>query len=134
MNTKSRVAIAIIIDNKIFLIHRIKDGHSYYILPGGGVEHGESPLNAVIREIKEELNIDVKILKKLIEFKNRGQMEFYYLADNFSGNLKVIGDSLLSNNIKDEGLWLGIDLLDSINLLPEKIKIFLIDYFRKKQL
>ena len=33
----------IIKNNKILLIHRLKKGEEYFVLPGGGIEDGETP-------------------------------------------------------------------------------------------
>ena len=42
-------AVGIIIkNNKVLLIHRIKDGGEYYVFPGGAIEEGESSKEAVI--------------------------------------------------------------------------------------
>jgi mutator protein MutT len=130
MAIKNRSAVAIIRQNRILLIKRIKDGNSYYILPGGGIEPGETPVQTAYREVKEELGIEVEILKKLTEFENRGQIEYYYLVKNFSGEIKAIGDSPFNANIKDDALWVEMDRLNKINLLPEKIKIYLMDYYK----
>lgn len=62
-NFHFRVAAVIIQDNK-FLIQQI-EGYDYYILPGGHVLLGESSLNALEREVKEEVgcNIDIEHCK-----------------------------------------------------------------------
>ncbi len=36
-----------------------------WVLPGGGVEKGENPENALIREIQEETNLTVKITRQI---------------------------------------------------------------------
>lgn len=42
--------------DKILLIHRWKDGQEYFVIPGGTIEPEERPLEAALREIKEEVD------------------------------------------------------------------------------
>jgi len=61
-------------DGNIVLIKRMYPPfRNYYALPGGFVEKGEKPVQALIREVKEETNLDVKIVKKIgvYDAKNR---------------------------------------------------------------
>lgn len=62
---KIEVAGAILLDkdNKILLIHRNTAKMQRWELPGGKLEIDELPEQAAIRELKEELDIDVKPLK-----------------------------------------------------------------------
>jgi len=55
-----RVSGIIIEDFKILLIAHKKNNKTYWLLPGGGVEFGESLKDALEREFKEELNIIIK--------------------------------------------------------------------------
>ena len=48
----------IIVNNKIAMIHSLK--YDYYKLPGGGIESGEDPINAMIRETREESGLIIK--------------------------------------------------------------------------
>lgn len=48
----------IIRDKKIAMIHSLK--YDYYKFPGGGIEGGESPVTAMIRETREEAGLVVK--------------------------------------------------------------------------
>ena len=48
----------IIKDNKIFMVHSLK--YDYYKFPGGGIDEGESKIDALIRETKEEAGLIVK--------------------------------------------------------------------------
>lgn len=58
-----RVCAVIINDNKILAM---KDNHAdYYYLPGGRVQFNETAEIAVLRELKEELNIDASIIRPL---------------------------------------------------------------------
>lgn len=49
----------IIADNKIVLIKRNRYGDRYYTLPGGHIEPGEAPDEAIVREIFEETTLRV---------------------------------------------------------------------------
>ncbi len=48
----------IIRGKKIAMIHSLK--YDYYKFPGGGMEHGESPVDAMLRETREEAGLVVK--------------------------------------------------------------------------
>ena len=48
----------IIVDGKIAMVHSLK--YDYYKFPGGGIEQGESPVDAMIRETREETGLVVK--------------------------------------------------------------------------
>ncbi|MFW5770317.1 MAG: NUDIX domain-containing protein [Spirochaetota bacterium] len=55
------MAAIIIEDEKLLLIAHKKGKHTYWLLPGGGVEYGESLDKALKRELKEELGIDIRV-------------------------------------------------------------------------
>lgn len=48
----------IIVNNKIAMVHSLK--YDYYKFPGGGIERGENPIDAMIRETREESGLVVK--------------------------------------------------------------------------
>ena len=69
-NIKIVVSLALINDaDEILLSKRPKNKHlaGFWEFPGGKVETGEVPEIALIREIKEELNIEINIKNKLGE-------------------------------------------------------------------
>lgn len=101
---KVELSGAIILDkqNKILLIHRNTKELKQWELPGGKLELGELPEQAVKRELKEELNIDVKIIKYLNfkEFEDNGIILKYhwYLCKIESGIPELV--ELKFNNMK----------------------------------
>ncbi len=60
---KINVAAALIIKDKKVLIAKRMDGEyaGYWEFPGGKIEHNESSKNAIKREIKEELNLEISV-------------------------------------------------------------------------
>lgn len=60
-----RVAGILIENNKILLIEHKKNDKKYWLIPGGGVDWGESTNEALVREYKEETNLDIEIEKFL---------------------------------------------------------------------
>lgn len=57
-------------DGKLLLVEHILKGRDFFNLPGGGIEEGETPAEAALRELKEETGVEGKILRPLtIEYK-----------------------------------------------------------------
>lgn len=81
-----RAARAVVFDadGKVALLHATKNG--YYKLPGGGIEGGEAPVDALVRECREEIGCEIEVLSELgeiIEYKkkdNLKQISYAYVA------------------------------------------------------
>ena len=66
MKTKTSAGLAIIYDNKILLAHTTSRGwYGSYGIPKGGIDKGESKIDAAIRETREEVGITIP--KNLID-------------------------------------------------------------------
>ncbi len=57
MGPRVRVAALIRWNGRVLLCRQEKDGKEYWLLPGGGVESGETLTEALRRELGEELNL-----------------------------------------------------------------------------
>ena len=55
--TRNSARSIIIRNNQIAMIHSLK--YDYYKFPGGGIEKGESPVEALIRETREEAGLSI---------------------------------------------------------------------------
>ena len=120
-----RAAGIIIKDNQILLMRRIKNGQEYFVFPGGGIEQNESTEEAVIRELKEEFDIDVKIDKLAFQIENQGNEEYYFLIKEFSGIPKLSGEEKKRMNEDNQyyPFWRSLDEVKSLsNLYPEQAK------------
>lgn len=65
------VKAIVIYNQKVLILKKVKpstDGLGYWELPGGGLEYGETPHEALIRELKEETDLDIKIIKPVYTF------------------------------------------------------------------
>ena len=65
-----------------------------WVLPGGGIDPGETPEIAVIREMKEETGYNIKILRQIAEYlpvNKLTQISFFYECEIISGE-KTTGE------------------------------------------
>lgn len=56
-----RVAAVILIGGKLLLVRQRKGGEPYYLLPGGGVNRGETLEQALRREVREETGLECSV-------------------------------------------------------------------------
>ncbi len=88
MKTDLVVAGYIIHQNKVLLIHHRK--LDLWLPVGGHIDENETPDQALLREIKEEVGIDVKILNQS-DIPSDGNIK-YNLATPFYANVHSVGD------------------------------------------
>lgn len=126
-----KVVAAIICDdmkekNKIFATARgygdLKGGWEF---PGGKVELGETPQQALIREIIEELDTEIKV-GELIDTVKYDYPTFHLSMDCFWAEVKA---GHLELKEAEAAKWLTKNQLDSVTWLPADI--LLIDQIRK---
>jgi len=139
--SRIRVAAIIPIEDGFAFMHRAgvvkrKDFQEYYTFPGGGLEDGESLEEGVIREIKEEFGIDIKVVEKLYEMYSEkfDQEEHFFLCKYIGGEFGTGTGPEFSNNpaYKDSGKYIPEivkrEEVKDILLLPQDItKKFLED-------
>lgn len=79
---KIRVAGFLFIDKKLLLVEHRKEKSLHWVLPGGGVEFHETAKTALQRELKEELNLDVRVDDFLfvdeVIWDNRHNIDLYF--------------------------------------------------------
>ncbi len=56
-----RVGALVVENGKVLLVSHKKEGHVYWLLPGGGVDYGEKLPDALRREVCEELNVEIDV-------------------------------------------------------------------------
>jgi 8-oxo-dGTP diphosphatase len=116
---RTRAGIVLIENNKVALIERHRAGLHYFVFPGGGVDEGESPEQAAIREAREELGIEVAIQQKVAEVQlGLKSRQIYFLVEQLGGEFGTgIGEEFTDSDPDDpeEGvyvpIWMPIDEL-----------------------
>ena len=124
-----KVVAAIIIDNgKVFATQRgygeFKDGWEF---PGGKIEEGETAREAIVREIREELDTEIQV-EELLGTVEYDYPKFHLSMDCFICAVKS-GDLVLKEH--EAAKWLTKETLGSVEWLPadegliEKIKEYI---------
>lgn len=109
------VAAIIQKDQKIFATQRgygeFKDGWEF---PGGKIEQGETPRQALVREIKEELDTEIEV-GELVDIVEYDYPQFHLKMHCFLCTIKS-GDLVLKEH--EAAKWLAPEDLDSVDWLP----------------
>ena len=93
-----------------------KDGWEF---PGGKIEAGEKPEEALVREIKEELEADISVKEFLTtvdyDYPNFHLTMHCYICELISDKLVLLEH--------EAAKWLSIDEIDSVDWLPADIEV-----------
>ena len=121
MKTIHVVAAVIRSGDRIFATQRgygdFKDGWEF---PGGKIEEGETPKEALAREIREELEADIIVGDHLVTVEE-DYPSFHLSMQCFWAELAEGSHMKLVEH--EAARWLGFDELDSVDWLPADIKV-----------
>ena len=122
MNKKHIKVVAAVIrrDNKIFATQRgYGDYKDWWEFPGGKIETGETPEEALVREIREELDTGIKVEGFLTNVEY-DYPEFHLSMDCFWCSLEE-GEPVLLEH--EAARWLSSSELRQVNWLPADIRV-----------
>ena len=121
--------MVIVDDGRVALIKRIRAGKTYYLFPGGGVEGGETPEQAAIREAHEELGVAVELGEPRFE-EDFDRSRFVYF------DARIVGGEFRTGLWPDhaerdakarersgnhEPVWIPVDELEGLDVRPRAL-------------
>jgi ADP-ribose pyrophosphatase YjhB (NUDIX family) len=104
------VSAAIFRDGRVLIVRRArKPALNHYSLPGGAVEVGESLIDAVVREVREETQIDIEPValaghREAIVRDKEGQVERHFVILSFASRW-LRGEPVLNSEL-DDARWI----------------------------
>lgn len=117
---RPRVAVVLVEDGKILLLKHKKQDREYWVLPGGGVEFGETLEEAGVRELMEETGLEVRLMNLLFisesipPDKHRHVMNFYFQGKRIGGSEHLGDEEILA-----ELQWHELDDLQHLEIYPQ---------------
>jgi len=116
-----RAAAVVIREGRLLVMHRRRDGRSYAVLPGGGIEAGESVQAAVLRELHEETGLRGRV-GALLPVPIDPEAPALYLTVQASGAELVLGGPERERADPQNDYrpaWVPLAEVDALELVPE---------------
>lgn len=107
-------------ENKVLMVKNKGEQSSYYTLPGGAVEPGETLVEGAIREVKEETGLEVEVngIVGIHEafFKARGHhaVFFHFRGKWIGGEIEISYPDEI-----EEVVWMDLELAQKYIGIPE---------------
>lgn len=113
------VSAAIIRDGKVLIVRRARPpAGGLYTLPGGGVEVGETLIEAVVREVREETALTIEPValagyREAITRDGDGRIERHFVILPFAARW-IAGEPMLNDELS-EAMWLDPSEIAGLN-------------------
>ncbi len=123
-----RAGVLIVRGDRLALIHRVRDGRTYYVVPGGSVDGEETVAEAARREAEEELGVPVDLgqLRVRIDHRTEGgivQRQWYFSATVDTDEIELVGPELgypLERGTYS-AVWVPIDEMTGLDVRPPAV-------------
>lgn len=119
-----RVVCAVIVKGgKIFSAQRdYGEFKGLYEFPGGKIEKGETPTEAIKREIKEELETDIEVIRFL--FNERYEYSSFILDMDCFLSSPIKGNLTIEKGIHSDEKWVSKEEGNNISWCPADREVF----------
>ena len=124
VSPKPRAAAVVIDGDQVLVMKRHKHGRDYAVLPGGGVEAGETAAEAALRELREETTLVADVDRLLWTGRHNERPASYFLMTSVRGRAELSGPESRANRPDNsfELRWATADQLAELGLHPPDIR------------
>ncbi|MDD4187366.1 MAG: NUDIX domain-containing protein [Bacilli bacterium] len=135
MNKRISARSIIIEDGNVYTMfrRRLKEEGTfkeYYVIPGGGIENNEELTECALREIKEELSVDIKIIGYLGKIENEETIAHFFHSEIISG-IPTLGGEELEKCSKNNYYEIKLIPIKDINNLDIMAKDMILKAYNK---
>lgn len=115
-----RIALAIVRDGKLLMVQHEKNDRRYWLLPGGGLEFGETITECGVRELQEEARLRVKVgdlifaSETIPPDEHRHVLNLYYEGQIVGDGEPVMGEDPVVCDVQ----WIDIADLPHLKVYP----------------
>lgn len=107
-----RACMMIIKNGRVLMVYQTYRGETFWTFPGGSIEPGETPEAAAVREVKEEVHLDVVAVRLLHCRPRKGAegMYYCYLGKIVAGEMSLGSDPELKGQAQElhQASWLPL--------------------------
>lgn len=119
--TRERAACIVLDRDLVLLMRRYRDGQHYYVIPGGGIEPGETALEACLRELSEETSLHATHASLIVTNRESdGSGTHYFLVEDVTGVPQLGGPEATRNSPTNqyELCWIQRQDVEKMPLRP----------------
>ena len=113
--------VAVVLDaDELLVIRRVRKGRAYAVLPGGGVEPGETPRETALRELAEETGLQGRVSGHLATIDHQDRRAHYFRVVVDRRPLALGGPERIAASAENRyrPAWVALARLDELNLQP----------------
>lgn len=122
-----RAAVVVVREGTLLVIKRCNRGRRYAVLPGGGIEPGETPGVAALRELAEETGLVGVLDRHLWSLEGCDRLAHYFLVQVPVGQPVLGGPEVARQSGRNSYTpsWISIAALEEENVQPEELRALL---------